>query len=118
LVVVSLSPGYVESGLSASGFVRDLDEEESAFMRELNSAHGLSFRTGMSAAFVGDQLTFKQAAGDCRSIHLDERPLPTRALVVDDLRNQLFSRTGFILNQNGGFGSGNQSYGIVDVPQS
>jgi hypothetical protein len=61
-------------------------------------------RTCERAAFVSEQLAFRQVGGDRTAVEHDERPAGARALVVQSVGEQVLAAAGFPEERDGDFG--------------
>src|SRR5690606_32007649 len=78
----------------------DLIEEERATIRLLERAGLLVDGTGERALLVAEQLVLQDLAGEGTAVQCDERPLPTRRLVVDRARDELLAGPALAHNEH------------------
>ena len=84
--------------------IADLIQEQRAAVRRLETAHLLRHRAREGALFMTEELAFEESQRNRRAVQLYERPIPAPAVVVDGLRDELFSGTCFAFDENGGVG--------------
>src|ERR1051325_11612993 len=78
----------------------NLIKQQGAFVCQLETANALRYRTGKRAFLMTEELTLKQASGNCRTIQLDERTLATTTEIVNCARDKFLSSSCFTAQQN------------------
>src|SRR5437016_1885787 len=76
-----------------------LVEKERTPIRELEPPLGSRAGAREGASFVAEEFALKQETGNCGAVKGNERPLPSRTLVVNGAGDDFFARTGLALNQ-------------------
>src|SRR5207245_2147745 len=88
--------------------VANLVEEERAFIGELEAADFLGDGAREGAAFVAEQLRFKQPRRNGGAIDLHESALAAGAQAVDGASDELLARAGLAEDEHGGAGGGDK----------
>src|SRR5690606_35942553 len=101
-----------ELALKLERDLADLVEEEGASVRKLEAADAVAQRAGERALHVAEELALEEIARDRGAVHADQRPLATRARVVDRARDQLLAGARLARDQHGGVGVGDE----LDLP--
>ncbi len=86
----------------------DLVQEERSAVGHLESADPLRHRAGEGASFVAKQFALQQRGGNRGAVQGDEWTIAPLAGGVDGARDQLFSGSGFALDEHRGIGGRNQ----------
>jgi len=69
--------------------------------RQPESSFVIPYGSSKCASDVAEQFGFKQGFGERPAIHFNQRAAGAIAVIVDNICDQLFSRTGFARNQHG-----------------
>ena len=93
----------------------DLVEEDRAAVGQRELALLVGDRAGERAPHVAEQLGLEQRLGDRRAVHLDQRPRPLRAPIVDRPRHQLLAGPGLPGHQHRAPGLGDQLRRLDDL---
>ena len=104
-----------EFGLQGEGQFADFVKEEGSFVRDLEAAFTRSSGAGKCTGDMAEEFTFDQRFRDARAIEFDEGRVFARAVVVDGLRNEVFTGAGFAVDEYSGFRRGNLANGVVDL---
>ena len=78
----------------------DFIEKQRAAFGKLEAAEFAAMRARERAALVAEQFAFEQMLGIRGAIHDDERLILPVAVRVNRLRDQLFARAAFAVNQD------------------
>ena len=84
--------------------VADLVEEQRAALGELEPPLLALLGAGEGALLVAEQLRLDQAVGQRGAVHLDERLVGARRVVVDGVGHQLLARARLASDEHGGVG--------------
>src|SRR5262249_49452620 len=84
--------------------IADLIEEYRPVVGELEASGAISVRSRECAAYMTEELTLEHLPWYRTAVDLDERPLLAAAALVNLARKELFSRTGFTKDEDGGLG--------------
>ena len=68
---------------------------------QLETSDALGDSAGKRAPFMSEQFAFEQPGGDRGAIQLDESVRRAGAEIVEGAGDQLFSRSGLTVDQNG-----------------
>ena len=94
-------------GLHARIQFADLVQKQRPAGRCFKQALLDSVGSAEGALFVAEQLAFNQVFRESGAVHVYERPVFSRRIVVDGARHQLFAHAALSLDQNRGIGSRN-----------
>src|ERR1700739_910678 len=89
-------------GLQSRRNVAHFVEKERAFVGQLETANLLCYGTGECASLMAKKLAFQQIERNGSTIQLYKRAAAPRAQVVNCAGNQLFPRSVFPFDNNGG----------------
>src|SRR5438034_1751511 len=101
--------------LQAKRKLGTLVKEESACLRLFKPADSTRQGAGKGSLLVPEKLRFQQTVRNGSAVDLDERPLGTGTVLMDRICHQLFSRTRFAGDQDGGIGRGDPPNQLVHV---
>ena len=79
--------------------IADLIEEQSPTVSLLKTSLTYGIGAGKCPFFVTEKFRFDQVFWDCSHIQCDKRRFCPRAMAVQGVRNQLFTGTGFAVDQ-------------------
>ena len=105
-----------ELRLEGEAQVFDLVEEERSPRRQLDLARLGLARVREGAALVAEQLRLEQVLGDRRAVHLDERAVPARPLVVQPVREQVLAGAALALEEDRALGLGQPGRDLQQLP--
>src|SRR5688572_10798417 len=103
-----------ELALKLEGEMADLVEKESSPTRDLEESRLGRCRVGERALLVTEELTFQQGVGNRGAVHVDERSIPSRSVVVNRASEELLSRPRLSAEQQRYRGVGNDQRRTVE----
>ena len=74
-----------------------------------------AFRTGVSPPGVTKKLALQKIFVQGSTVHLDKRPIPAWAVLVNGIGEKFFSSAAVSGNENGGFCGCDQGHGFKQV---
>ena len=87
-------------GLQRWKHLTDFVQEQGALRSNFKQAHLVSDCSSESAPDMAKQFRFQQSLSECRAVHGYQRCLRPRALAMNEVDDELFSRAGFAAHEN------------------